>query len=253
MMLTETQGDAGPDVQPSQARSSTSYGAGGVQQRQESLPPTPTVTDRLHPAPSAAHPSSAAPVAAAPLVKHRTQPQEGASAGASARARSAAMPAQQQQPPLPDVAVRSGSPGPAPAFVTGPHRFRLRLLSFVRCVEQSSILRAALLSIELAGAHPLVCSNGGGQAGEEGTGVGKCAGRGGAAAACGAGSSLECVLAQLLALHLRSGSAEGALRRQPTCAPSPCPVPPPRTAFVRYSCCTLLGHCRTLLPNTAVS
>lgn len=248
-MLPTPEGDAGPAAQPAECGSSASK---GMQQRPErgSLPPTPTATDRLQPAPSAELPSSAAPLAAALLPEHCTQQEE---EGGSASRSVARLQPPPQQPPPPGVALHSGAPAAAPAPAPAPAPHHLRLLSFVRCVGRSSILKAALVSHEAAGMHPAGGSAGSSSEAEE-AGAGAGVGAGGATSAWPAANSLECILAQLLALHLRSGDPEGAHTRQTARSPArphqgwwalrSCHSPP-RCCPVRFPTCSAVAGAGT--------
>ena len=112
-----------------------------------------------------------------------------AAAGGSGRAAVAA-------PRLTPAQVLSDAGGEA------ARELRCPALSFVRTVARSRFLRSALLSLELQESHPPVDG------------------------ACTA-STLEWTLAQLLALHLRAGEAEGeprGCRRAPAPRRTSCPI-----------------------------
>lgn len=83
-------------------------------------------------------------------------------------------------------------------------------LAFTRCIAGSPLLLSALLSLELAGTHPPAeVATGGGA--DPGTPAAK------QAAAAASRQGLEATLAQMLALHLRSGCCEGEPPLVPAC------------------------------------
>ena len=104
--------------------------------------------------------------------------------GFPATALHAAGPAAACSPPWqPPASASSGTAGEADSGATLRHR----TMSFVLCVARSPVLKSALVSLEEAGAHPPAYG----------------------AAGRPAAQGLEWTLAQLLALHLRTGEAEG--------------------------------------------